>query len=232
MTSLQDTRKLTKLPVVDSATGVLFIRMNKNWKFRNDESGDGDDTPKIISIEKSSTDASPQGNKIYFYSEVTRDSMLSLNRQIDELSKQMKILQYTYNLPEPPHIEIHICSEGGDIFAAMATVDKIIDNSVPVDTYCEGIVASAGTLVSSVGRRRFMTKSSCMLVHQVSSGLWGNYMQFKDEIKNLELIMNLIKSVYMKRTKFDNTELEELLSHDLYLSADKCLQYGLVDQIL
>jgi ATP-dependent Clp endopeptidase proteolytic subunit ClpP len=204
----------------------------KNWKYRNEDSSEGDDVPKIISIEKSTTEASPQGNRIYFYSEVTKDSILNLNRQIDELTKQMKVTQFTYNLPEPPHIEIHICSEGGDIFAAMASVDKIMDNPVPVDTYCEGMVASAATLLSAVGNKRFITKSSCMLVHQVSSGLWGNYMEFKDEIKNLELLMGLIKGVYLKRTKFDNAELEELLSHDLCLSAEKCLEYGLVDKIL
>jgi ATP-dependent protease ClpP protease subunit len=135
-------------------------------------------------------------------------------------------------LPQPPRIEVHICSEGGDIFAAIASVDKIINNPVPVDTYCEGIVASSATLISSIGHKRFITKSSCMLVHQVSSGLWGNYMQFKDEIKNLELLMELIKSVYLKKTKFDCTELEELLSHDLCLDAEKCLKYGLVDCIL
>jgi len=57
-------------------------------------------------------------------------------------------------------------------------------------------------------------------------------MQFKDEIKNLELIMNMIKGVYLKKTKFNNQELEDLLSHDLYLNAEKCLEYGLVDAII
>jgi ATP-dependent protease ClpP protease subunit len=207
----------------------------KNWKVRNNNEavvGEDADEPKIITLEKTASDASPQGNKIYFYTDVTRDSILNLNRQIDELTKQMKLVQYTYNLCNPPSIEIHICSDGGDIFAAMAAVDKIIDNSVPVDTYVEGMVASAGTLLSCVGHKRHITKSSCMLVHQVSSGLWGNYMQFKDEIKNLELIMNLIKGVYKKRTKFEESELEELLSHDLYLNAEKCVEYGLVDKIL
>jgi ATP-dependent protease ClpP protease subunit len=71
-----------------------------------------------------------------------------------------------------------------------------------------------------------------MLVHQVSSGLWGNYTQFKDEIKNLELLMELIKGVYLKKTKFNCTELEELLSHDLCLNSKQCLEYGLVDEIL
>jgi len=144
----------------------------RNWKFHNDtiENEEGDE-PKIISIEKTQSDSSPQGNRIYYYTDVSRESILSLNRQIDELTKQMKTVQFTYNLSEPPAIEIHLCSDGGDIFAAMASVDKIIDNVVPVDTYCEGLVASAATLLSAVGRKRYITKSSCMLVHQVSSGL-------------------------------------------------------------
>ena len=214
-----------------SLQAFLFIKM-KNWKTNTDSEGDEENEPKVVLIDKSSSEVNPQGNKIYFYNDVSRDSILNLNRQIDELSKQMRIIQFTYNLPEPPHIEIHMCSDGGEIFAAMSSVDKIINNPVPVDTYCEGIVASAATLLSSVGRRRYITKSSCMLVHQVSSGLWGNYTQFKDEIKNLELIMNLIKGVYLKRTTFNSTELEDLLSHDLYLNAEKCLAYGLVDEIL
>jgi ATP-dependent protease ClpP protease subunit len=57
-------------------------------------------------------------------------------------------------------------------------------------------------------------------------------MEFQDEIKNLELIMSMIKSVYLKKTKFDNKELENLLSHDLYLNAEKCIEYGLVDKII
>ena len=144
----------------------------------------------------------------------------------------MKIVQLTYNMPNPPCIEIHICSDGGDIFAGMAAVDKIINNSIPVDTYCEGIVASAATFLSVVGHKRYITKSSCMLIHQVSSGLWGNYKEFKDEIKNLDLLMGLIKGVYVKTTKFDDKALDDLLSHDLCLSAEQCLQHGLVDKII
>jgi ATP-dependent protease ClpP protease subunit len=207
---------------------------NKHWKTNNGEDPNGGEDPaKIITIEKQSpSDTYPQGNRIYFYSDVLRDSILNLNRQIDELTKQLKVIQFTYDLKEPPRIELHICSEGGDIFPAMSSVDKIINNPIPIDTYCEGIVASAATLLSCIGSKRYITPSSCMLIHQVSSGLWGNYMQFKDEIKNLELLMELIKGVYSKKTKFNNAELEDLLNHDLCLNSKKCLDYGLVDKIL
>ena len=206
--------------------------MKRNWKYQNiGEQLDADDSPKIITLEKSS-DSMPQGNRIYFYSDVNKDTILNLNRQIDDLTRQMQMIQFGFNLPQPPRIEIHICSDGGDVFAGMAAVDKIMDNIVPVDTYCEGMVASAATLLSAAGNKRYITKSSCMLVHQVSSGLWGNYMQFKDEIKNLELLMNLIKGVYLKKTKFNPDELDEILSHDLCMGAQQCLEYGLVDAIL
>jgi ATP-dependent Clp endopeptidase proteolytic subunit ClpP len=206
--------------------------MKSNWKFKNNnETADVDDSPKIITLEKSS-ESQPQGNRIYFYCDVNKESILNLNRQIDDLTRQMKMIQFGFNLSEPPRIEIHICSDGGDIFAGMAAVDKIIDNPIPVDTYCEGMVASAATLLSSVGNRRYISKNSCMLIHQVSSGLWGNYMQFKDEIKNLELLMNLIRGIYLKKTKFKSKDLDDILNHDLCLSAEKCVEYGLVDTII
>lgn len=220
---------------VVSLRAFLFMGMTKkNWKLlRNNDADQADDdqTPKFI-IERTPSEITPQGNKIYFYSDITRESVLNLNRQIDELTKQMKIVQLTYNLPTTPRIEIHICSEGGDVFAGMAAVDKIIDNQIPIDTYCEGIVASAATLLSCAGDKRYITKSSVMLIHQISSGLWGSYMEFKDEVKNLELLMDLIKGVYLKNTKISNNELEELLKHDLCLHADACLKYGLVDKII
>lgn len=209
------------------------MRRNKHWKFFNDsEDGGGDDSTKIISIEKNLVDNSPLGNKLYFYSEVTTESTLSLLRQIDELSKQLKIVQYTFNLPTPPVLEIHICSDGGEVFPAISIVDRIMNSDIPIHTYCEGLVASAATLISCAGHKRFITKSSCMLIHQVSGGLWGNYAEFKDEIQNLKLTMDLIKGVYLKKTTIDPTTLDEVLSHDLCMDANACLKHGLVDVII
>lgn len=209
-----------------------------NWSNRHriltDETAISEATKIIAAIEPEKTliNLNPQDNKIYLYGDINRESILNLNRQIDDLTKHLRSLQLNYNLIDIPAIEIHISSDGGEIFPAMASVDKIINNSIPIHTFCEGIVASAGTLISAVGKKRFITKNSCMLVHQVSSGLWGNYAEFKEEVQNLDLIMKLIKTIYLKHTKFKAKELEELLTHDLVLSAEDCLKSGLVDKIL
>lgn len=172
------------------------------------------------------------GNRLYFYSDVTRDSIYTLNRQIDELTKHLKFVQFCYNLPEPPPIELQISSEGGEVFAALSTVDKILNNPVPIHTHCEGIVASAATFISVVGKKRTISKNSCMLIHQVSSGIWGNYQQFKDEMQNLDLIMKIIKNIYYKHTDFKENDLEEILKHDLCLEPEDCLKWKLVDFIV
>ncbi len=190
-------------------------------------------TQVIAAIEPEKiTTVNPQDNKIYLYGDITRESVLNLNRQLDDISKQLKSVQYNYSLSEPPPIEVRISSDGGEIFPAMSSVDKIITNPIPVNTYCEGIVASAATLISVVGKKRFIYRNSCMLIHQVSSGLWGNYAEFKEEVQNLDLIMRIIKNIYLKYTKFKSKELDELLSHDLVLDAKECLKYGLVDEVL
>lgn len=200
------------------------------WKHRAD--GDDLDETKIFTMEKNTNDTAPSGNKIYFFTDISKETILNLSKQIDDVSKQMKIAQYTYGFAAPPPIELHICSDGGDVFPSVGLVDKIINSEVPIWTYSEGIVASAATLISCAGHKRFITQRSCMLIHQVSSGLWGNYQEFKDEIQNLDLIMSLIKGVYIKKTKLDSKTLDELLSHDLIWSADECLKHGLVDVIL
>jgi len=175
---------------------------------------------------------SPQGNKIYYYEDITRIGILNLNRQIDDLTKTLKCVQIQYDLPKPPIIELHISSEGGDVFSAFSAVDKIATNSIPIYVYCEGIVASAATLVSCSGHKRFITKNSCMLIHQVRSTFWGNYMQFQDEATNLSLLMDLIVKIYLQYTGLTEKELKDLLKHDLYLNAEQCVEKGLVDKVL
>lgn len=212
-----------------------------NWKvvkrFNND-------SPQPVTIQVSGElDADKQetkeqfispisGNRLYFYSDVTRDSIYALNRQIDELTKHLKFIQFCYNLSEPPPIELMISSEGGEVFSALSTVDKIINNPVPIYTHCEGIVASAATFISVVGKRRTMSKNACMLIHQISGGLWGNYQEFKDEMQNLDLIMKIIKNIYYKHTNFKEADLEEILKHDLCLEPEDCLKWKLVDNVV
>ena len=58
------------------------------------------------------------------------------------------------------------------------------------------------------------------------------YEEFKDEIKNLDKLMTMIRKVYEEYTQIPMEKLEGILKHDLWFDADECKKYGLVDEII
>jgi ATP-dependent Clp protease protease subunit len=210
----------------------MIKRMNAKQRFTiiaDDGSGDG---TGIAGKESKDLSLNLNSNQVYFYDDVTKQSIFDLNRNLDCVAKNLLMVTLSYNLVEAPPIELYISSDGGEVFSAFSAVDRIKNSRVPVHSYVEGVAASAATLLSVVAHKRFIRKNSFMLIHQVSGGLWGNFAQFKDEIYNLELLMKFIKDIYLSHTKFTEEELDKLLNHDIYLNAEQCLEKGLVDEII
>ncbi|MBT7558821.1 Clp protease ClpP [Candidatus Woesearchaeota archaeon] len=170
-------------------------------------------------------------NKIYYYAGVNRESAAELNKKIGEL--QVRSFTMANNLDvEPYPIHLHINSGGGSLISGIASMDTILRCKVPVYTYVDGFAASAATFLSIVGNKRFISRHSYMLIHQLSSNFWGKYSEFQDAKQNLDLMMDTIKNVYKKYTKVPVKKLNEILKHDLMWDAETCLKYGLVDEII
>lgn len=121
---------------------------------------DGSDEEPEDSSDSSSVSA--VGRNIYFYTEVTPESVLELNKLIVSCGKtSMAELNGSYE--KPPPIYLHINSPGGDVFAALSAVDTIRLSPVPVITIVEGLAASAATLISIVGNERWIAENASML---------------------------------------------------------------------
>lgn len=170
-------------------------------------------------------------NRIYFYSGVTRPKILKLNKGIFNLNTNMLAksgpLEY-----KPPPIMLHINSYGGSVFAGLSAVDYIKNSKIPVHTIIDGCAASAATLMSCVAHRRYMHKNACMLVHQLSGLMWGKFQEMKDDMENSEMLMKKIKDIYKQHTKIPEHEMDNILKHDIWWEAEKCLEYGLVDELI
>ena len=198
---------------------VYWLSDSPDAKKSEDESSSDDNRVEI------------EQNRIYFYSEVERHKNLELNKSIQSLSSKLinrgKMLE-----ADPGRIFLHINSYGGSVFAGLSSVDYIMNSPVPVTTVIDGCAASAATLMSVVGHKRLMHKHSYMLIHQLSSGTWGKYEEIKDEMKNCDNLMKVIKDIYETHTKIPKKELTKLLKRDLWWNAETCLKYGLIDEII
>jgi|TARA_R110000824_G_scaffold274684_2_gene463453 ATP-dependent protease ClpP protease subunit len=188
-------------------------------------------TPKSAQNNNTDKHISVQENKIYYYAGVNRDSAVELNKKIAELESKSLSLSNSLDI-DPPSVKIMINSGGGSIVAGISSMDTIIRSKVPIHTYVDGFAASAATFLSVVGDYRFMSRNSYMLIHQLSSNFWGTYANFEDEKQNLDLMMKTIKGVYKKYTKVPMKELDTILKHDLLWDSQKCLDMGMIDEII
>ncbi len=187
--------------------------------------------PIIKSTGKDDKHIVTHDNKIYFYSGVNRESAAEVNKKIDELQGKNLNLGHTLEIDYPP-VKLYINSGGGGVTSGLSIMDTILRCKVPVNTYVDGFCASAATFLSVVGTKRYISKNSYMLIHQLSSQLWGKYSEIEDEKKNLDMMMTTIKNVYKDYTKVPTRKLDEILKHDLMWDAKTCLKYGMVDEIV
>lgn len=178
-------------------------------------------------------DVSCKDNKIYFKCKVTEDTIEKLIKVIESKNRKFKKVasHKMIKSAEPKPLYLHITSYGGDLLACFRAIDAIKRSEIPIHTVVDGYAASAGTLMSVIGKKRYMTPSSYLLIHQLSSGSMGKYWEIKDDNENVDTWMNDIYKIYMENTKMSLEQLKTFLTHDLWWKSDKCLESGLVDEL-
>ena len=167
---------------------------------------------------------------INYYGTVSTESCLALSTMIKNLDIKSKELELKYDHRIP--IKLHIQSMGGELMPTFYICDLIRNLETPVHVYIDGFVASAAATIAVCGHKRFMTKHSSMLIHQLKSSSSGKFAELKDEMSNLNMFMMNLEDIYLENTKIDKDELEKLLFSEIWLPSDKCLEYGLIDAII
>ncbi len=191
-------------------------------------------------------------NEVYFVGAITMESMSDLVKELKNCEK--KALEASDNLkktlteklstipaadkpyvklPEPEFIPLKLIinSPGGEVFAALFAIDEIKRLKIPIYTYISGFCASAATLLSLVGKKRFISKHSYMLIHEVRGACWGKKSDMMDSFENVNKLSELIIDYYVENTKMTREELPTILQRDRYWDPKECIARGLVDEL-
>jgi ATP-dependent Clp protease protease subunit len=179
-------------------------------------------------------------NHIYFTADVSMKSVNKLAKLIHNSNKEYDILyssvSHMANVTPKP-LFLHITSVGGDLFAGFRAVDMIHNSRIPIYTVVEGYAISAGSLMYLAGQKKFMTKNSYLLIHQLSNyhgdGTSETFEKAKDEFSNNMMLMNQLYDFYIEvsKGKLTKKKVEDILKHDLYWNFTTCQKYGLVEDI-
>jgi len=185
------------------------------------------------------------GNKIIFAADIDHQSASILIKHLYELEECMlkdtkelsglykeKSSDYTNIVIQAKPILLELTTGGGNVMAAFSIINCMNNLKVDVHTIINGHVASAGTLISLAGKKRFIYKHSYVLIHEVRTNMWGKLTFLEDQYNNTQRMMNDIIDYYKKYLKMEDSELTAILQRDKHMSATDCLKINMIDEIL
>ena len=161
-------------------------------------------------------------NTMYLTYEIDTDQLYAVITRFDNF------IQYN----KDKDINLVISSYGGDVYAMLGTIDYFNSLPVKVNTHCLGACMSAAAVILACGTgKRTMSKNSTVMIHEGSAfevGKTSDVLKGADHLKKLQSNINRILG---EVTKKDQEFWEEVSKQDTYLTADECLEYGIVDEI-
>lgn len=175
-----------------------------------------------FAVNPTATHAS-QAPRVRLYGDI---DVASCAKLVDELEEADDFAQQI-QLP----ICLHIQSLGGEVMPLLYVLDVIDRIDSPVYTFVDGYAASAASLLAVYGARRFISKRSAMLIHELRFTLSGTYSQALLETAHVEKMQKEMQTIYLERTNMTQTNLHQLMTRDIWLTSDVCLAHGIVDTI-
>lgn len=174
--------------------------------------------------------AKNESGEMYIYGDITDE------KWYDEDVTPKSIRDALSELGAVKNLDIHINSYGGSCVAGNAIIN-ILDNyrkknGTSLNVYIEGIAASMGSGIASVGDKVYMAANSLFMVHKPSTIAMGN----ADDLEQAVMVLNktedgLIQN-YMRRFKGTEDELRQMLQDETWFTADEAKEWGFVDEVI
>lgn len=158
--------------------------------------------------------------KIQFEGPVTRSSAISV---IDQLEKM--------DAASDEDIYIVINGPGGCCYAMLGVIDAMKRARSRVGTIVCGIAASANCEILACGEKgmRLAFPNAFIMCHEPRGGFDA---LDSASLERMEIIDELMKDHMKDMLNMSESELEEFVKRDRYMSAEEALEYGFIDAIV
>ena len=129
-------------------------------------------------------------------------------------------------------INLILSSYGGDVYSMLGIIDFMQSFDVKVNTRCYGAAMSAAAVILACGTGvRSMSENATVMIHEGSifeEGKISDVLKSSDHLKELHKTINKILS---EVTNKDEEYWTEKTKTDLYLTAEECLEFKIIDKI-
>lgn len=164
--------------------------------------------------------------EIFIYSDIGYD-------WLEDKSTAQLFAEELKNLGDVSSIDLHINSNGGDVFDGQAIHTLIKNHKGFVTAYIDGLAASIATVIAMGADKVIMPKNAMMMIHNAWTGLYGNANDLRKMADDLDHINDTIVNTYLVKVKdkTDEATIRDLMDKESWLNAEECLSLGLCDEV-
>ena len=144
----------------------------------------------------------------------------------------MKLL-YLQSENKKKNINFYLNSPGGDVIATLAIYDTMQILTCPISTFCVGQAASGAAVLLAGGTKgqRYCLPNSRVMIHQPYGGVSGQVSDIEIQAEEILRNRHVLNEILAKHTGKTPEEIAADCDRDFFLTAEKAVKYGLVDQI-
>lgn len=135
-------------------------------------------------------------------------------------------------IPEGETIELHINSNGGSVKEGVAIYNLLKQKQNTKVGIVDGVAHSVAFLILQACETRKMCLGTTALIHNMWMYCHGNATQLRKYADDLDDMMEANRQVFMERATISEEELKDLMEKETYLTPDKALEYGLIDEVM
>lgn len=160
--------------------------------------------------------------KIYFFTEVDRESVCQTICFLDELESISK-----------EDIELHICSGGGCIYSGLALYNRLRQSKCKIITHGSGLVGSMACIIFLAGDYRKLDENAVLMNHQGTSEIGGRVNDIKIEVAETKRLEQLTCKITSIRTGLPIAKInKDIKKGDDYIDCKRALKEGFIDEII
>ena len=125
-------------------------------------------------------------------------------------------------------ITLHINSDGGEVFDAIALYNVLKERNMNV--IVEGMCASAASIVAMAGKHITMKKGSMMMIHNPITSIRGDSEALKDAASVMDKLTESMADIYAERTGLDREQVAALMSAESYMTPEEAVRMKFADE--
>lgn len=177
------------------------------------------------------------------FSRLMRDRILFFNQDVRDDNMGLLVAQALYlaNVSDAP-IKLYLNSPGGGVIAGMSLYDTLMSLAPRIETTIMGMGASMGSILGTIKKlhkddehdlkTRFMLKHSRLMIHDIRGGTSGTYLDQEISLKLSAELRQELFQVLANHSGKTAKEIEKMGNRDCWLTAEKALAHGFIDEII